>query len=106
MRSLRPPKIAQASTTIGLLHDIGQGVRILMKTAHPDQTDKIDGLPPEVLGARLLRLWGLPDRICTVVEKQALPEFTPPDMIQADLGVKSASCTLLTFSSPCWQGMP
>ena len=49
---------AQAATTIGLLHDIGRGVRILMKAAHPDQADKIDGLPAEVLGSRLLRLWG------------------------------------------------
>jgi hypothetical protein len=68
-----------------LLHDIGQGVRILMKAAHPHQTDRIDTLLADALGAQLLRLWGLPDRICTVIEKQALPEFTPPDMIQADL---------------------
>lgn len=72
---------AQAAATFGLLHDIGKGVRVLMKTAHPAQAEILGRLPSARLGSQLLRRWGLPERLCTIIDQQTLPEFTPPDMI-------------------------
>jgi len=72
---------AQTASTIGLLHDIGKGVKILMKVAEPAKADYVDSLPAAKLGANLLTLWGLPERICKVVELQEQPEFKPPDSI-------------------------
>src|SRR5262249_40041139 len=33
---------SQTATTIGLLHDLGKGVQVVMKGAHPDKADLID----------------------------------------------------------------
>jgi HD-like signal output (HDOD) protein len=75
---------AQAAATFGLLHDLGKGVRVLIKVKHPDRAETINHLPSARLGSQLLRQWGLPERLCTVIDQQALPEFTPPDMIAAE----------------------
>jgi HD-like signal output (HDOD) protein/CRP-like cAMP-binding protein len=72
---------AQTAMTIGLLHNIGDGVRILMKDAYPENAQLINDLPPSKLGATLLKQWGIPERICAVIERQDLPEFMSPDMI-------------------------
>jgi HD-like signal output (HDOD) protein len=75
---------SQTATTIGLLHDIGKGVQILMKIAEPAKADYIENLPTAKLGAELLALWGLPDRICKIVELQQYPEFMVPDLIASE----------------------
>jgi HD-like signal output (HDOD) protein len=75
---------AQSAATFGLLHDIGKGVRVLIKAKHPERAEIISHLPSARLGSQLLRQWGLPERLCTVIDQQALPEFTPPDMIAAE----------------------
>ena len=72
---------AQTASTIGLLHDIGKGVKILMQVSNPEKADYVDSLPAAKLGADLLALWGLPERICKVIELQEQPEFRPPDSI-------------------------
>jgi HD-like signal output (HDOD) protein len=75
---------SQTATTIGLLHDIGKGVQVVMKAAHPEKADFIDMVPSANLGAELLRIWGLPERICKIVEVQNYPEFTSSDLIPAE----------------------
>ena len=55
-----------------------------MKAAHPEKADFIDMVPSANLGAELLRIWGLPERICKIVEVQHYPEFTSPDLIPAE----------------------
>jgi HD-like signal output (HDOD) protein len=75
---------SQTATTIGLLHDIGKGVQVVMKAAHPEKAEFIDMLPSANLGAELLRIWGLPERICKIVEFQHHPEFTSSDLIPAE----------------------
>ena len=72
---------SQTATTIGLLHDIGKGVQVLMRVSEPGKADYIDSLPNAKLGAQLLTLWGLPERICKIVEFQQYPEFMAPDSI-------------------------
>src|SRR5262249_55579802 len=71
----------QTSATLGLLHDIGKGVQVLMKAADPAKADYIEHLPAPKLGAELLTVWGLPERLCRIVEFQEHPEFTPPDLV-------------------------
>jgi putative nucleotidyltransferase with HDIG domain len=74
----------QTLTTIGLLHDIGKGVQVVMKAKHPDKANFIDTFESAKLGAELLRMWGLPERICNIVEFQQYPEFTAPDLISPE----------------------
>lgn len=75
---------AQTAMTLGLLHDVGKGIQILMKQARWMMPQFIDMLDSSKLGADLLRYWGLPERICLMVEAQRVPEFTPPDLVPAD----------------------
>jgi HD-like signal output (HDOD) protein len=75
---------AQTATTCGLLHDIGSGLVFLMKKENPVATDFISLIDTAKIGSDLLQHWGLPDRICRVVELQKSPEFAPPEMIEAD----------------------
>jgi HD-like signal output (HDOD) protein/CRP-like cAMP-binding protein len=82
---------SQTATTIGLLHDIGKGVQVLMKVADPTKADYIENLPTPKLGAELLALWGLPERICKIVEFQEHPEFTPPDLVAPEYRRETAT---------------
>jgi HD-like signal output (HDOD) protein len=75
---------SQTQTTIGLLHDLGKGIQVLMKIAHPAKAEYIDTFHTAKLGSDLLRIWGLPDRVCDIIELQQQAEFTPPDMIPAE----------------------
>lgn len=75
---------SQTATTIGLLHDIGKGAKVVMKVTHPAHANYIETFQPERLGAELLRVWGLPERICKIVELQQRPEFTSPDLLPAE----------------------
>jgi HD-like signal output (HDOD) protein len=72
---------AQTVSTIGLLHDFGKGVQVVMKTQHRDKADFVDSLDSSKLGAALLREWGIPERICRTVDFQQHPEFMSPDLI-------------------------
>jgi len=84
----------QTATTFGLLHDIGKGVKSLMKLAHPERSDQIAALPPDALTEQLLTLWGLPERICGMIGSQHHPEFMPPEMIDANYRAECATLYL------------
>ena len=79
--SLAREQQAQTIATIGLLHDLGKGVQVVMKSAHPEKADLIESLDSAKLGSALLRSWGLPERICRNVEFQQHPEFMAPDLM-------------------------
>jgi HD-like signal output (HDOD) protein len=72
---------AQAAATIGLLHDVGKGIQEVMKQKHPEKTAYIENMQSAGLGAELLRLWGIPPRICQVIEYQQKPEYCAPELI-------------------------
>ena len=97
---------SQTATTIGLLHDIGKGVQILMKIAEPAKADYIDKLPAAKLGADLLALWGLPDRICKIVEFQQHPEFMAPDSIAAEYRRETATLHIAHIIELLLAGQP
>jgi HD-like signal output (HDOD) protein len=81
---------AQTASTIGLLHDTGKGVQVVMKSTNPAKADFIEMLETAKLGAALLRSWGIPERICKIVEFQQHPEFMPPDLITPEFRHETA----------------
>src|SRR5216684_3807095 len=97
---------SQTATTIGLLHDIGKGVQVLMKVADPSKADYIENLPTPKLGAELLALWGLPERICKIVEFQEHPEFTPPDLVTPEHRRETATLHLAHILERLLAGQP
>ena len=71
-------------STIGLLHDIGKTVALLLKKQNPKWSLFIEMLDPSKLGAMLLKQWSIPDRICQTIEYQAFPAFYHPQQIPSD----------------------
>jgi HD-like signal output (HDOD) protein/CRP-like cAMP-binding protein len=74
----------QTAMTYGLLHEIGSSVIWLMraeKAVAPEFTSLLD---TGKIGSDLLQQWGLPDRICRIVELQRYPEFAGPEMIDSE----------------------
>jgi HD-like signal output (HDOD) protein len=71
--------------TIGLLHDIGKSIILLLKTQNPNMKTLIEMLNPAHLGAFLLSNWNLPEKICKTIKLQFHPEFMPPENIQQDI---------------------
>jgi HD-like signal output (HDOD) protein len=62
-----------------------------MRGAHTDKGDFIDSLDSAKLGSALLRVWGLPERICRTVEFQQHPEFMSPDLIAPEYRREAAA---------------
>ncbi|HTR00334.1 MAG TPA: HDOD domain-containing protein [Candidatus Acidoferrum sp.] len=70
-------------STVGILHDIGKSVVLLLKHQHPKQEFLLGMLDPDMVGVLLLREWQLPDNICEVIQYQSWPQLLPPDKIPA-----------------------
>jgi HD-like signal output (HDOD) protein len=71
----------QTAQTAGLLHDLGKNVVVLLKQKHPAIAGFAPMLDTARIGADLVRHWGLPDRLCRIIECQDEPEFLLPDAI-------------------------
>jgi HD-like signal output (HDOD) protein/CRP-like cAMP-binding protein len=71
--------------TIGLLHDIGASVILLLKRQNPRIGPLIDLLTPTRLGAHLLKSWDLPEKLCATVRMQELPEYERPEKIPENI---------------------
>jgi HD-like signal output (HDOD) protein len=85
---------AQTASTIGMLHDLGAGVQVIMRNAHPAKMDFINTLEGAKLGVTLLRDWGIPERICKIVEFQQQAEFMPPNLIAPEFRTEIAALHL------------
>ena len=70
--------------TIGLLHDIGETVLLLLRKQNPKWSLFIEMLDPSKLGAMLLKEWSIPKQICQTIEFQAYPAFCPPPEVPSD----------------------
>jgi hypothetical protein len=66
-------------TTIGILHDIGKIVVLLLKRKYHNIKDLFDLLDDAGIGASLLESWDLPACVFQVIENQHVPEFCPPE---------------------------
>jgi len=71
-------------STIGLLHDIGQTVLLLLRRQNPKWSLFIGMLDPSRLGAMLLEQWNIPKPVCQTIEYQAWPAFCPPAQVPSD----------------------
>jgi HD-like signal output (HDOD) protein len=66
-------------TTIGILHDIGKIVVLLLKRKYQNIKELFDLLDDAGIGASLLESWDLPACVFQVIENQHVPEFCPPE---------------------------
>ncbi len=71
--------------TIGLLHDLGQVVIILLKRQNPKLANLIDALDRAHVGGLLLKSWSLPDAVWKSIEYQFYPEFVLPNNIPSGI---------------------
>jgi HD-like signal output (HDOD) protein len=67
--------------TIGLLHDIGKSVVLLLKREHPNLGFLLNLLDQDLLGSMLLREWEIPQDIHDCLQYQSLPYQAPPYVI-------------------------
>jgi len=74
----------QTAMTYGLLHEVGCSVIWLIKAEKAVAPEFVPLLDSAKIGSDLLQQWGLPDRICRVIELQRYPEFAPPDAIDPE----------------------
>lgn len=71
-------------TTLGLLHNVGRSVALLLKDARPEIAALVDALDPPALGGRVLASWGLPERVFQVIADQRHAEFLPPARLESE----------------------
>jgi len=65
-------------STIGLLHDIGQSVVLLLKRQNPQTAFLLNLLDPGMIGTLLLREWQLPEEIAAIPQYLLQAELLPP----------------------------
>jgi len=70
--------------TIGLLHDIGNSVILLLKKQHKKLAMLIGLLDYARLGSLLLKKWNVPSTVFGSIEYQRFPEFFPPSEVPED----------------------
>lgn len=77
-----PPSTA---TTIALLHDLGQNVKLLLKEQNPKIVELIEFLDPSEMGSFLLKSWNLPESISEAVKYHMHPLFLHPNDIPSSI---------------------
>ena len=72
---------AVVMSTIGLLHDIGKSVILLLKRRHSKMSLLIDMLDHPKVGSLLLKEWNIPDEVSQSLQYRYYPEWLPPERI-------------------------
>ena len=85
------------SSTIGLLHTVGESIALLIRRKKPEVADLIDCVDSPALGAAVLAGWGLPERVHEVVERQEQPFALLP----AELDMHGAELSVLYLARVC-----
>jgi HD-like signal output (HDOD) protein len=67
--------------TLGLLHDIGRSVIMLLKQNHPESSLLFDTFDHHLMGGLLLKSWNLPEEICESIRYQSYFKFASPQDI-------------------------
>jgi HD-like signal output (HDOD) protein len=65
--------------TLGLIHDTGRSVVLLLKEKHQSLEIFFELLNHDELGAMLFTHWNLPPEICAIMRHQSLPQYLPPE---------------------------
>lgn len=74
-------KRGERHSTIGLLHDIGKSIILLLKQEYSKLKAIVDIVGHSRIGSLLLKEWNIPELICLTLEYQCYPEFSPPEEI-------------------------
>jgi HD-like signal output (HDOD) protein len=74
------PSLQAHAATLGLLHDIGKSVVLLLKGKYPQMDGVFDSLDTAVLGSMLLEQWNLPRLLCEGVFYQNLLKVASPEL--------------------------
>jgi HD-like signal output (HDOD) protein len=90
------------NTTVGILHDVGKIVMLLLKRKHPNIKELINMIDDSKVGACLLRNWGFPENITKIIECQYEPEFTNPEDIEQEFRYE---ISILYLSHRCYSIM-
>jgi HD-like signal output (HDOD) protein len=85
------------ASTVGLLHNVGDSVALLVRRTRPDAAKLLDGVPGSVLGGIVLAGWGLPERVHQVVARQDEAELLLPD----ELGEHGDEIAVLHLARVC-----
>ena len=86
--------------TIGLLHDIGKSVILLLKKQHQKLAILIDLLDHARIGSLLLEKWNVPATVYKSVEYQCFPEFFQPSEVSEEFREYAA---VLYLSHICYE---
>jgi HD-like signal output (HDOD) protein len=89
-----PPLLA---STIGLLHNIGDSIALLIRRTRPEVAVWLDCVETPALGAAVLTGWGLPARVAQVVERQDQPKILHP----GELDVHADEIAVLSVARVC-----
>jgi HD-like signal output (HDOD) protein len=76
---------SSVNCTIGLMHDIGRSVILLLEKQNPRMKSLVALLNDAQLGAHLLNSWGLPEKLSNPVKMHRHPEFVPPEKLPDDV---------------------
>jgi HD-like signal output (HDOD) protein len=82
------------NTTVGILHDVGKIVTLLLKRKYPNIKELINMIDDSKVGSCLLRNWGFPENIVKIIEYQYAPEFTNPEDIDQEFRYDAHSAPL------------
>jgi len=85
------------ASTIGLLHNIGHSIALMIRKTRPDVADLLDCVDAPALGAAVLTAWGLPERVFEVVARQDQPHALLPE----ELDVHGAELAVLYVARVC-----
>ena len=86
-----------AASTVGLLHNIGDSLALLIRKSWPEAAALADSVDSPALGAAVLAGWRLPERVYRVVELQDQPRFLLP----AELDAHAAEIGVLYVARAC-----
>lgn len=86
--------------SIGLLHDLGRCLILLIKKQNPNLSVLIDALDHAQLGALLLKEWNLPEVAWKTLAFQRYPEFSPPSRVPTDVQENAA---ILYLAHLCYE---
>ena len=85
------------ASTIGLLHNIGASIGLLVRKTRPEVAELLDCVESPALGAAVLTGWGLPERVFEVVARQDQPHALLPE----ELDVHGAELAVLYVARVC-----
>ncbi|MFW6324338.1 MAG: HDOD domain-containing protein, partial [Desulfovibrionales bacterium] len=90
--------------TLGLLHDIGRSLILMLKSKHPETNVLFDTLDHYLLGGLLLQSWNLPDELHESIRYQNYFKFAQPEDIPEKYRENVALLSISHLIMETWSG--